>query len=782
MIKRVLSRYLGIVFIAVVILPAVVLSLLAIRSVGREEIYIRTQLERTLSAEVDHVAGLVGTEIGLIQDELAAGIGELPREDPSGHLAAWSTRSPLVDIPFLLSPEYEILWPSAGPEAPARETEFVEKQQAFLRDEAKVPVYENVADAYKEDILGGRTDTVGIGYAAGAVDRQVTQLAAPAAEAPTLGVQAAGEVTADQPLRADAEGSETAGGGRKDERLRSQMTGAEPEADMLHVRGARPGQQRLSAAPREDLALKPQETDKGADRDQGYGEQSKRQVATSLFLQSEPVREKTYRRAEEEGQQVSYRNVEPTAARLDRAERAPTQSGPSKVPLYPSGEGTSALGGGESLEPKGAGRPGEAEPQVSAAGRTRAQPPLDRRSAEDAQRLKSIFVSEPLRLSEIVVRGPRGILPLTVDGRMRLLYWQRATAGRVVGCLVAADQLRDRIIGLLPSIYSASRILMVLDEKGEPLVVPQGQESRDWRKPFVAQEISEALPGWEAAAYLTDPGAISSRARVAASVMWLLIFIMFISIVAGGMLVLRSASAELKLAQQKTTFVANVSHELKTPLTSIRMFAEMLKEGRQPDEHKRQQYFSIMTAETERLTRLINNVLDFARAGQGKKRYTMRQCDLASLAASIVESQRSRLENGGFSVGFTTESDPVPVSADEEAIKQALINLLSNAEKYSDQVKKIELEVSREGTKAVVSVSDRGVGIPPAEAERIFAEFYRVDDALTARVKGTGLGLTIARRIARDHGGDIVYSPRDGGGSTFKIVLPLLAEQQPEQQ
>jgi len=251
---------------------------------------------------------------------------------------------------------------------------------------------------------------------------------------------------------------------------------------------------------------------------------------------------------------------------------------------------------------------------------------------------------------------------------------------------------------------------------------------------------------------------------------------MFVSIVTGGMLVVRSAAAELKLAQQKTTFVANVSHELKTPLTSIRMFAEMLREGRQPDEAKRMQYLDIMKAETERLTRIINNVLDFSRMEQDKKRYTMMPCDLVAVAASIVESQRASLENKGFTMNLRETGEHALVHADEEAIKQALVNLLSNAEKYSDASKEIEVSVGREGGKGVIAVSDRGIGIPAGEAEKIFAEFYRVDDALTSRVKGTGLGLTIARRIARDHNGDITYSGREGGGSTFRIVLPLIED------
>jgi signal transduction histidine kinase len=740
---RNLSRYIGLVFIGVVIVPAVVLGLLAIRSIGREQVYIETELARTLSAEVDHVSTLVAAEITGIQNELAATAGYLTGDGPVDSIEAWRTRSHLIETPFLLSTDYQILWPAAVQQSRGVESEFIEKQLAFLEDEARVPVYENVAVAYKEDILGETADTAAAGPA-GQPDRLIASVETQAeARTGEAGRPAMEQLAATEPNQ--------------------QPTGAkqaeEPSTEALHVRGGRAGETRFAIP--QDLDL----SDKGRAEDESPGEQSKRQAATSLFLQSEPVREKTYRKAEEAGQEVLYRNVEPTAGReADKADRK---------------QASAAIK--EEVTKQAATRRPEAEappaaPRARAASDRILSSEVSGRSGQDAEKLKSIFVSQPLRFSEIVARGQNGMVPLAVDGQMRLLYWQKTPGGRVLGCLVDGRQMRERIVGALPAIYSPSRILTVLNEKGLPLIVPQGQEGRDWRRPFVAQEISEALPGWEVAAYLADPGAVSSRARTTSILMWLLIFIMFVSIVAGGTLVVRSASTELKLAQQKTTFVANVSHELKTPLTSIRMFAEMLRDGRQSSEARRRQYFDIMTAETERLTRLIDNVLDFARIEQGKKRYTMRPCNLVSLTAGIMESQRARLESNGFEVQLLVEAECLMVHADEEAIKQALVNLLSNAEKYSAETRDIEVSVGREDGKAVVRVSDRGVGIRPGEAEKIFGEFYRVDDALTSRVKGTGLGLTIARRIARDHGGDIAYSAREGGGSTFEIVLPLIEE------
>jgi signal transduction histidine kinase len=228
----------------------------------------------------------------------------------------------------------------------------------------------------------------------------------------------------------------------------------------------------------------------------------------------------------------------------------------------------------------------------------------------------------------------------------------------------------------------------------------------------------------------------------------------------------------MALARQKTTFVANVSHELKTPLTSIRMFSEMLKDGRQPDPAKQKSYLGLMAAETERLTRLINNVLDFSRMEKGRRTYDRRRFDLGILAGAVVESERTRLEPAGFQVAFRDATGGAFVEADEEAVKQALLNLLSNAEKYAGAARSIEVEVRRGEGRVIIEVLDRGLGVPASERERIFKEFYRVGKSLTAPVRGSGLGLTIARRVLRDMGGDLVCLPRDGGGSVFRISLP----------
>ncbi|MBN2444316.1 MAG: HAMP domain-containing histidine kinase, partial [Spirochaetales bacterium] len=213
-----------------------------------------------------------------------------------------------------------------------------------------------------------------------------------------------------------------------------------------------------------------------------------------------------------------------------------------------------------------------------------------------------------------------------------------------------------------------------------------------------------------------------------------------------------------------------------TPLTSIRLFAEMLKEGRQPDIARQKKYLGLMVSETERLSRLINNVLDFSKMGQKKKQYSMEPLEITGFCAGIMENQRLGLEEKGFTLRFSCLSGDEMVEADSASLKQAFLNLISNAEKYSPDRKEITMNLIKGDGMVQIELCDRGIGIPVKDAGKIFKEFYRVDDSLTARVRGSGLGLAIVKKIMSAHSGSIHYKPRDGGGSIFVITLPVLQD------
>jgi signal transduction histidine kinase len=206
------------------------------------------------------------------------------------------------------------------------------------------------------------------------------------------------------------------------------------------------------------------------------------------------------------------------------------------------------------------------------------------------------------------------------------------------------------------------------------------------------------------------------------------------------------------------------------------MFAELLAEGRVQEPEKQRSYLNIITAETARLTRLINNVLDFSRMERGEKEYHFAPCDLVGLARETADVFRPHLEVAGFCFQTELPDSPITIRADKDAVAQVIVNLLSNAEKYTNGKKEIELQLKRhlEPVSWVeLTVLDRGPGVPRESQERIFEKFYRANDSLTNNVQGSGLGLTLARQIARAHGGDVVYTPREGGGSCFTLRLPV---------
>jgi len=622
--KRIHSMHLIIILAAVIIIPGIILGILALRAIEREEAYIEKNFTLTLTSEVNSAVTLVDNEMKAVRDELSAVI-RFP-EERNAALALQKMRqdSSLIGLPFLLSSHRVVVYPPRT-KPPSQEESLLEKQNRELfEDTVSIPVYKNIVKEYKDTILNE-------------------------------------DVQSTAPNQAPAE--------------------AVP--------------QKGDNAPRQSESAK------------ALQEEIETQQAINRFNNSEPLRQKIYKQAREQGQEVLVRNI-----------------------ILPA----------------------------------------DNSDALNKQ--WSYFILESHTFSQIIGKASRGIIPRFIEDKLYLLYWKKNTRDSVVGCVIDIDALKQRLLQVMPRVFSQTRILVILDEKAKPLVVPEGEEQRQWFTPFAAQEISELLPRWEIAAYLTNPNVIRDKAQSTALVLWILIAFLLVALFLGGVFLTGLLMGQMKLAQQKTNFVANVSHELKTPLTSLRLFAELLRDNRQPDAAKRKQYLETMVSETERLTRLINNVLDFTRMGKGKRNYHPRPCDIGGLCEDIIRAQRARLEHKGFTVKITCPAGPVTARIDEEALKQVMINLLSNAEKYSGNRKSIEVTVSRDTNNVIINILDRGPGIPPRLSEKIFKEFYRVDDSLTAAVSGSGLGLSISRKILRDHGGDIRYLPRSGGGSRFRIFIP----------
>ena len=399
---------------------------------------------------------------------------------------------------------------------------------------------------------------------------------------------------------------------------------------------------------------------------------------------------------------------------------------------------------------------------------------------DDSQNNLSRVVPAEAEFRQLIGNESDGMLARFLQNKLKLMFWHRlgAEPDLIFGAQLNLDRVVDGLRSLVqPDPALQNEIcLALLDDSAKPVAISRANFQANWKRPFVATEIGDALPHWEVAAYLVNPVQLTQAAHTAEITLGLLIAVLVLAIGTGSWLIVSSLNAELKLARQKTDFVGNVSHELKTPLTSIRMFSELLAEGRVADAAKQRSYLQIITAEAARLTRLINNVLDFSRMERGEKKYNFQPCDLAGVVRGIEQAFRPHLEAGGFKFICELSDAPVTVRGDADALSQIIVNLLSNAEKYSNGGKEITLQLAQRQTPlphAEIKVLDRGSGVPRGSGEKIFEKFYRAHDSLASGIQGSGLGLTIARQIARAHGGDVVYEPRDGGGSCFILRLPI---------
>jgi signal transduction histidine kinase len=234
----------------------------------------------------------------------------------------------------------------------------------------------------------------------------------------------------------------------------------------------------------------------------------------------------------------------------------------------------------------------------------------------------------------------------------------------------------------------------------------------------------------------------------------------------------RDVQREARLALLRSQFVSSVSHELKTPIATIGAYAELIDMGRVP-ESEVSRYLKTILGETQRLSRLVEGVLAFSKAEQGNRLYRFQSISLESVVRSAAQAIQYPLEEGAFILHLAIEPGLPRVNADDDAIEQAVVNLLDNAIKYSGDRREIELSLRRDGNDAVICVRDRGIGIAPEEQSRIFEKFYRAPLADRRYVPGTGLGLALVDHVVKAHRGRVAVESELGHGSTFSILLPL---------
>jgi two-component system phosphate regulon sensor histidine kinase PhoR len=245
-----------------------------------------------------------------------------------------------------------------------------------------------------------------------------------------------------------------------------------------------------------------------------------------------------------------------------------------------------------------------------------------------------------------------------------------------------------------------------------------------------------------------------------------------IGLIVGVLYILRYVSLEMALAEMKTDFVANVSHEFRTPLALIRMYTETLAMGRVKAE-KKKYYYKTIVSESTRLTQLINNILDFSKIQMRKKHYHLGDTDLTAVLMKALSSYKFHLDKHNFELKLEVEEGLPIIQADKEAVTQAIVNLLDNAIKYSRDLKVIEIMLKRNNSSLNLSITDHGIGIAETEQNKIFEKFYRIGSSLEHNTKGSGLGLSLVHHIMHVHHGKITVKSKPGKGSTFSLIFPV---------
>ena len=286
-----------------------------------------------------------------------------------------------------------------------------------------------------------------------------------------------------------------------------------------------------------------------------------------------------------------------------------------------------------------------------------------------------------------------------------------------------------------------------------------------------SSQLNPYFPGQLIKIKLKDEDLISDLVRRRSWIYGIASLLLLVAMILGVVLILRDIAREKHLARLRSDFISNVTHELKTPLTSIRMYAESIMMGRIKSASAQNDYLSVVVNESERLKRMINNILEFSKMEKHKQEYHPLEVRLSDILLKAINDLSYWLEEKGFKLKTEIDRD-ITVEVDPDKFHQVYTNLLSNAIKYSGDSRNIFIRLYMNSKEIITEISDEGIGIAKEDQEKIFEEFYRVDRHESGDITGTGLGLTVAREIVEAHGGKIIVESEIGKGSRFTVRLP----------
>jgi two-component system phosphate regulon sensor histidine kinase PhoR len=393
-----------------------------------------------------------------------------------------------------------------------------------------------------------------------------------------------------------------------------------------------------------------------------------------------------------------------------------------------------------------------------------------RASELETERLRRLLVKRllpELRLDKAPLEELRHLHKVEREKAYLLSHWEQQVGERHLLVVVWHDVPRI-VHDVFPTLYSdvqQSRV-NVVDSDGKIVFGPPlGRGGLT-----LGRQFETTLYKWTLNVTMNSAEELAAAVARRRVLEMVLVGLSSVVVIAGLFVILIAAERERRLSNLKSEFVANVSHELKTPLALVRMFGELLQTGRADTEAKRKQYLSIIVNESDRLNSLIENVLDFAKVERGQAAYEFSPGRLAEPVGRAVEACRVRAERDGVTLELSVEDVP-ELSLDERAIEIAVINLVDNALKYAPDGKRVSVVVRAAGTYAEVKVVDQGPGIPAEDRKRIFDRFVRGKTASGKQVRGSGIGLALVKHIAEAHGGGVNVEDAEPQGSVFTLRI-----------
>lgn len=373
-------------------------------------------------------------------------------------------------------------------------------------------------------------------------------------------------------------------------------------------------------------------------------------------------------------------------------------------------------------------------------------------------------------LLELAERRASGWVTWYWQEGLHLLFWLRRPDGGVHGVELERIVMLSRLIGQLPDVEVDGGRVVLEDSRDDP-VYQWGSYEPDDTPPVAVRTLAHPLDAWRLAFHLSaGKQAQLVGARTQASTLLLGFGGLALALILVAVYFYRESSRDLREAAARVTFVTQVSHELKTPLANIRLYAELLEARLEDEDPEAVERLGVIVAESHRLTRLINNILTYARQKRRALRLEKRSVVIDDVVRRVLSQFAPALDEKRIDVVFEGGA-PEAIEADEDAIGQIVANLVSNVEKYAPNEAQLSVTTVQDDASVVVTVRDDGPGVPAAVRERIFTPFFRVSSKLTDGVTGTGIGLSIARDLAERHGGRLSCLPVDRGAS-FELRLP----------